>query len=136
VGYRESSRDALLSGEAYPLKRGCLDEALTGAGVEHVDLVYFLRWGGVAVRWTADPPHEVLRVEFHPSTRDYRERIELRILAVPAPIRAAVEAQLTSKLGIVAAWIRAAETSENVWRATDHSLVASSDDSTVILADR
>jgi hypothetical protein len=134
--YPDSSRDALPSSEAYPLKRQRLDTALTAAGVGHVDLIYFLRNGGVAARWKTEPPHEVLRVDFRASAQSYRERIELRILAVPASLRPVVETQLTAKLGPVAGWMRMAETSENVWRATNHSLVASWDGSTVTVTDR
>jgi hypothetical protein len=122
MNYPESARDALPKDESYPFGRETLDAALTTAGVEHVDLLYFLRAG--IKDWRGSASRKVLRVDFRAATRDYRPRLEIRVHAVPAEQRCAVEAALVPDVVARAAeWIRKSETSDNVWRSSDHALV-------------
>jgi hypothetical protein len=85
-------------------------------------MVYFLRAG--TEKWGIDRGGEVLRVDFRAATRNCGEQIELRIHAVPAFARQPVEEALEDDLDAIVRWIRRAETSENVWRGSDHKLVA------------
>jgi hypothetical protein len=122
MGYPESLRDRLPRSEAYPLRRTSLDASLAAAGVEAVSLVYFLRAG--IDEWRASGCGRVLSVEFTPARADRQERLEVRVHAVPKDQKHLVAEAFTSELlRQVAVWIRAAETSENVWRGQDHGLV-------------
>src|SRR5205823_10945779 len=96
--------------------------ALAAAGVEAVSLVYFLRSG--IDEWLASGTGEVLGVEFRAARPDRQETTEVRVHAVPKDRNQLVaEALVPDQLRRVAQWIRAAETSENVWRSQDHRLV-------------
>jgi len=122
VPYPESLRDDLPRTETYPLGRQGLDAALTNAGVEPLDLVYFLRAG--IEKWKTNDP-SVVTVDFGaPWARDTSERIEVRVHAVPSEVKPAVETALRNALPQIADWIREAERAENVWRSSDHTLVA------------
>jgi hypothetical protein len=96
-----------------------LDRALEGAGVERVDLVYFLRAGITA--WRDSDSGTLVEVTFRAAGL-YSERIELRIHAVPSAERRHLNSVLSDALPLVAKWIRNAESGENVWRSCDHSL--------------
>lgn len=62
-------------------------------------------------------------ISFKAATADGPERTEIRIHAVPAVSKQVIGVALTNLLDDAAAWVRRAETSENVWRSTDHGLV-------------
>jgi hypothetical protein len=111
--------------------RAALEAALTTAGVGQLDLVYFLRAG--IREWQISATGQVLQIDFRAATRDWTERIELRIHAVPSTLKPAVRKALMPVLRTAAAWVRAAETSENVWRSTDHAFVASWVDSKLLV---
>ena len=119
MSYPESLRDKLPRRDAYPIGRDILDAALRSAGVEHVDVVYFLRFGIGA--WSATGAGKLVTVNFR-AKGVYSERIELRVHAVPARRKQQLGNALTEVLPRVASWIRRAETSENVWRSADHVL--------------
>jgi hypothetical protein len=122
MAYPESLRDRLPRSETYPLRRTHLDAALTAAGVEAVTLVYFLR-GGID-EWLASRVGRVLGVEYKAARSDRRESTEVRVHAVPKERNHLVaEALVPDQLGRVVAWIRAAETADNVWRSQDHRLL-------------
>jgi hypothetical protein len=121
VAYPESLRDALPRSEGYPLGRRALDAALSAEGVASLDLVYFLRAG--ILDWKRGDAI-VVRVDFRAQTNDLRERVELRVHAVPTDRKAEVQAKVMTALPRIAAWIRRAEVANNVWRSADHALVA------------
>lgn len=122
MSYPESLRDRLPRSETYPLRRSHLDAALAGAGVGAVSVVYFLR-GGID-EWLASGAGKVLGVEFRAARPDRGESTEVRVHAVPKErSRLVAQALVPDQLGRVAAWIRAAETSDNVWRSRNHSLL-------------
>jgi hypothetical protein len=118
--YPESTRDPLPENESCPVGREMLDRALEDAGVERVDLVYFLRAG--TTDWRDSDSGALIDVTFR-ARGEYSERIELRIHAVPSAQRRQCNAALLDALPHVARWIRNAETGENVWRSRDHALI-------------
>jgi hypothetical protein len=120
VSYPESSRDPLPRREAFPIGREILDPALRAVGVEHLDLVYFMRFG--IDDWQETDEGSLLTVDFR-AKGWLSERIELRVHAVPAEHKQQLGDALTEALPRVASWIRRAETGENVWRSADHTLV-------------
>jgi hypothetical protein len=105
--------------ETYPIGRERLDAALSEAGVERVDLIYFLRAG--IDDWQTSGSGALVAVTFR-AKGTYSERVELRVHAVPSKRRQLLGAALTDALPQLARWIRNAETSENVWRSSDHAL--------------
>jgi hypothetical protein len=122
MAYPESLRDRLPRTEAYPVRRTHLDAAMAAAEVEAVSLVYFLRAG--IDEWRASGSGKVLAVEFTAAGPDRPESMEIRVHAVPKDRNQLVAKALAPELlSRVAQWIRAAETSENVWRSQDHGLV-------------
>jgi hypothetical protein len=121
--FPESDRDPLPKRESYPVGRELLDAALEAAGVEHVDLVYFLRAG--VEDWHREGAGAVLTGTFRTATRELGQRIELRVHAIPAEHKVRINAALVPRaLDRFAAWIRNAESGNDVWRSTDHELVA------------
>ena len=99
--YPESSRDASPRTETYPCGREALDAAFSNAGVESVDLVYFLRAG--IKDWKAGDA-VLLNVEFRASTRDRSERIDVRVHAIPSDRNRAVEPAIPTALRRIAEW--------------------------------
>jgi hypothetical protein len=112
-------RDDLPKSETYPIGRELLDVALAEVGVEYLDVIYFVRAG--IDGWRESDSAALLTVTFR-AKGVYSERIELRVNAVPSERRQPLVAALTGVLPQMAQWIRSAETSENVWRSSDHAL--------------
>jgi hypothetical protein len=107
-------------GESYPVGRERLDAALRATGVANVETVYFMR--GFIREWRSGCGR-VMTIDFVHSSGNPGERREIRIHAVPVASTAAVSLALQQgSLERVAAWMRAAETSENVWRSSSHRL--------------
>lgn len=121
VSYPKSLRDRLSKDEAYPIGRAALDPALSAAGVETLDMIYFLRAG--IDGWREFGVGDVMGIAFKAATRDRDELTEVRIHAVPVTSKQIIRIALTRVVDDVVAWVRRAETSENVWRSTDHALV-------------
>jgi len=135
VPYPESVRDALPKDESYPVGREGFDAALMDAGVENVDLVYFLRSG--IREWHSTRSGELLRIDFRAATGERGKRVEVRVHAVPAELRRTLEAALVPEVvARAAAWIRRAETSENVWRSADHAFAVRWDGTALLIEDR
>ena len=120
MSYPESLRDELPKTETYPVGREMLDATLAAAGVQSVDLVYFLRAG--IEEWNHGAG-VLLDVDFHARTRDRSDRVELRVRAMPSERKPVVAPTFSNALGRVAEWIRRAEVAGNAWRSSDHSLV-------------
>jgi hypothetical protein len=126
-------RDPLPRTEGYPLGRRVLDAALSEAGVESLDLVYFLRAG--ITDWKLGNA-VIMFVDYRAHSRDSGERIELRVHAVPANCKSEVASNVLAVLPRVAEWIRRAELAEIPWRSSDHALVARWRDDKVIIEER
>ena len=77
-----------------------------------------------------------MEIAFKAATADRRERTEIRIHAVPVMLEQVIGIALTKLLDDAVAWIRRAETSENVWRSTDHALILRWDGDTLRLSER
>jgi hypothetical protein len=123
--YPPSRRDPLPRGESYPVNRWTLDAALRSARVpgEALSLIYFLRGGQ---KWRTCQGR-VVDAYFRAGTSDGRaERVELRVYAVPTPLKRRIATALGDDgLGRVAQWIADITPAGNAWRASDHYLVLS-----------
>ncbi len=130
----ESLRDPISKDEAYPISRTALDAALSDAGVATLDMIYFLRAG---IRdWRDSAAGDVMELSFEAATADRPERTEIRIHAVPAASKQFIRIALTNVLEQAAAWVHRAESSENVWRSTDHGLMLRWDGENLQLSER
>lgn len=123
--YPPSMRDPVPRRESYPVNRTTLDAALRTARVPGAGLclIYFLR-GGQA--WQAGRGH-IVEAYFRAATRDgLAAGIELRIYAVPAPLKRRIATALGDEgLDRVARWTADSARAGNAWRASDHRLVVS-----------
>jgi hypothetical protein len=128
--YPESARDRLPRDESYPISRSAIDAALSGAGVETVDLIYFLR-AGVDDRKRSSSG-EIIRIDFRAATRDHPERVELRVYAVPTSLKEALgRAGVPSAVTRAAAWLRSSEIAEVPYRSSDHFFAARFEEDTL-----